>query len=43
MIEASTKDPYDDWYDTENDSSPDLDEDANELDIDTTYNDPYGY
>jgi hypothetical protein len=39
MIEESTYDPYEDWYNDEHASSPDLDEDANELDIDSTYND----
>ena len=30
---------YTEWYEDEHTSSPDLDEDANELDIDDTYND----
>lgn len=39
MNEETTNDPYDDWFESEHSSSPDLDEDANELDIDNTYND----
>ena len=36
---TSTYDPCGDWCESEHSSCPDLDEDANELDIDTTYND----
>jgi hypothetical protein len=39
MVMTSTPDAFDDWYEDEHSSCPDLDEDANELDIDTTYND----
>ena len=38
-IHMTSADRFDEWYEDENTSSPDLDEDANELDIDNTYND----
>lgn len=42
----SSPDRYDDWFETEHSSSPwesDLDEDANELDIDTSFVDEESY
>ena len=40
---TSTHDQFDDWFESEHSSCPDLDEDANELDIDSTYNDVDSY
>lgn len=42
MIDETT-DQWDEWYSDTHGGTDDLDEDANELDIDTTYNDPYEY